>query len=479
MEQSQIKWQSQNNKIFKMNFKIKFAVLFSSLATVFVFANINLPAVFTDNMVLQRNSQVVIWGNANPKEEITLKADFLEKEYKVTTGNDSTFKFVIPTGKEGGPYRISLKGYNEVVLNNVMLGEVWLLSGQSNMEMSASWGIKDGELEASKANYPNIRFFSVPKLSSEFPQHNFFGNWQICTPETMKYFSAVGYFFAQKLQEDLKGVPIGLICSAWGGSPAELWTPEEVFGSNPSLAENFKKLGNSDYYPSQISGAYNAMIYPVNNFKFKGVLWYQGETNTGNSEGYKDLLSSMISSWRKAKGYDFPFYIVQIAGFTGWSDTTVRIKNAQRVVAQTVPNSGMVVTTDLDKTDDIHPKNKKPVGVRMANLVLKNVYNFKKGLVESPAFKNVEYKGSKAVLTFEFADGLHFKNPNSQLFEMAGNDGKFYPAKPTLKGNQITLVSTSVKNPVNVRYAWSNVAMPDLFNKSGLPLSSFTTESLK
>lgn len=456
-----------------------YLTIFSLFVSAFMMANINLPAIFTDNMVLQRNAEVIIWGNASPKEEITLKADFLDKEYKIIAGNDATFKFVIPTGKEGGPYKISLKGYNEVVLKNVMLGEVWLLSGQSNMEMSASWGIKDGEMEVSKANHPNIRFFSVPKLSSAFPQDNLYGNWQVCTPETMKNFSAVGYFFAEKLQENLENVPIGLIASAWGGSPAELWTPKEVFTANPTMLDNYKKITASEYYPSQISSAYNAMIYPINNFRWKGVLWYQGETNTGNPDGYKDLLAAMITSWRKAKTEDFPFYIIQIAGYTGWSDTTVRIQNAQRIVSQTIPNSGLVVTSDLDKTDDIHPKNKKPVGIRMANLVLKNIYGFKNELVESPTLKNVVFKGNKAILNFDFAEGLYFKNKTSELFEVAGTDGKFRKAKASLKGNQIILQSQAVKNPAYVRYGWSNVANPDVYNQSELPLSSFTTENLK
>lgn len=459
-----------------MKSKISFLLL---IMTNFVFANINLPAIFADNMVLQRNSEVIIWGNANPKEEITLKADFLGKEYKTITGNDAVFKFTIPTGKEGGPYTITLKGYNEVTLKNVMLGEVWLISGQSNMEYSPSWGMKDADTEIAKANFPNIRFFTVPKLSSEYPQNNLFGNWLPCDQNTMKYSSAIGYFFAQKIQEDLNGVPVGIISSAWGGTAAELWTPENVFKQNPQLLDNYKKLGNSEYYPSQASGAYNAMIYPINQYKIKGALWYQGETNTGNPDGHKDLLSSMIQSWRNAKGEDFPFYIIQIAKYTGWSDTTVRIQNAQRIVSEAIKNSGLVITSDLDRTDDIHPKNKKPVGIRMANLVLKNVYDKRNGLVESPTFKTVEYKGNKAILSFDFADGLHFKDKESKLFEIAGPDGKFVPASAVIKGNQVIVESKEVKNASNVRYDWSNIVTPDLYNRSELPASSFTTENLK
>ncbi|WP_292009526.1 sialate O-acetylesterase [Chryseobacterium sp.] len=458
---------------------MKIYTFLSLLIGSLMWANINLPAIFTDNMVLQRNSEVVIWGNAIPKEEITLKADFLDKEYKVVTGNDAIFKIIIPVGKAGGPYTISLKGYNEVSLKNVMSGEVWLVSGQSNMEMSAAWGIKDGDAEVAKAHHPNIRFFSVPKLSSVFLQNNLFGEWQTCTPETMKNFSAIGYFFAEKLQQELNDVPVGIISAAWGGSPAELWTPGYVFKEKPQLFENYKNLSASDYYPSQLSGAYNAMIYPINSFKIKGVLWYQGETNTGNPDGYSVLLSSMISAWRNDRGYNFPFYLIQIAPYTGWGDTTVRIKNVQRIVSEEVPNSGLVITSDLDVVDDIHPKNKKPVGIRMANLILKNIYHSHNNLVESPRFKSVDFKGNKTILHFDYAEGLHFKNKESQLFEIAGTDGKFSKAKATIKGTDIILESKTVRHPALVRYAWRNTAIPDLFNRADLPASSFTTENEK
>lgn len=184
----------------------------------------------------------------------------------------------------------------------------------------------------------------------------------------------------------------------------------------------------------------------------------------------------MIQSWRQARGEEFPFYIIQIAKYTGWGDTTVKIQNSQRIVSETVKNSGLVITSDLDRTDDIHPKNKKPVGIRMANLILKNVYGKNNGLVESPKLKNVEYKGNKAILSFDFADGLHFKDKESKLFEIAGTEGQFVPATAVIKGNQIILESKEVKSPVNVRYDWSNTAVPDLFNKSELPASSFSTE---
>lgn len=456
-----------------MRLSLIITVLFTSIAT----ANIHLPQIFSNDMVLQRNSEVTLWGNAEPREEITLKADFLEREIKVKTRNDATFSISFKTPKEGGPYTISLKGYNEVTLKNVMLGEVWLMSGQSNMEMSAAWGIKDGDSEMAKAQYPNIRFFGVKKSSSEYPQKDVIGNWSICSPETAKYFSAVGYFFAQRMHQELGNVPIGIICSAWGGSAAELWTPKQVFDEQPFLSESFKKLqsGENEYYPTQTSVAYNAMIAPLNPLKIAGVAWYQGETNTGNAESYESLLSSMIQSWRKAKGYDFPFYIIQLASYKGWGDATAQVKNIQRKVAENVPNSGLVVISDYAMLDDIHPKDKKPVGERLANLALTEVYH-KSENGKFPRWKSVEFKGKRAILSLDDAEGLHFKNKNSEEFEIAGSDKNYVRAKATLKGKQIILESQSVQSPVYVRYNWSNTALPDLYNQWNLPASIYTNE---
>ncbi len=447
------------------------------VSSLFMWADIHLPAVFTDNMVLQRNSEVTIWGNANPNEEITLTADFLDKEYKIKAGNTATFKISFPTPKEGGPYNITLKGYNEVKLKNVMLGEVWLLSGQSNMEMTPSWGILNKDEEVAKAIESNIRFFTVQKAANLYPQTDVIGKWEVCTPETMKNFSAVGYYFAQKLQQDLKGVPIGLINSSWGGSAAELWTPDRIFKNQPNLLENYLKLGGNEYYPTMPGGAYNAMISPFNDYKIAGNIWYQGETNTGNYQTYNELLSSMIQSWRKDRGYEFPFYIVQIAPCTNYAFSGAEIRNAQRLVAKNTPQSGLVVIGDtITPQDDIHPKNKKPVGQRLSNLIFKEVYEGNSGLVESPEVASIEYNKGQAVLYFNFGEGLYFKNKTTNQFEIAGNDGKFYPAKASLKNQNIILQSPKVKNPSLVRYNWDNKKTPDVFNSAGLPMSTFTTE---
>lgn len=440
-------------------------------------ANVTLPNIFGDNMVLQRNSEVRIWGWANPKEEIKLVSSWNNQEYKTVTNNQAKWELVIKTPEAGGPYTISIKGYNEVVFKNVLIGEVWLCSGQSNMEMSASWGIDNGDEEVKNAANPNIRFFTVSKSTAVTPQNNVLGNWVESTPETMKYFSAVGYFFAKRLREDLKNVPIGLISSNWGGTPAEIWMTEEVFQKDPILLENAKKLNEQEYGPHQSGRAYNAMISPITGFKIAGTIWYQGESNVG-SLVYDKTLSALITSWRKAWNDEFPFYFVQIAPYkTGTNNfSNVTVRNSQRKVLKEVPKTGMVLTSDISDTIDIHPKNKKSVGIRLANLALAETYKVNSNLVNGPLFNEIKIEKNKVTVSFDYDEGLYFKEKKSNQFEVAGADGIFYPAEASIKKNQVILTSKKVLNPVKVRFAWGNTIQPDLFNKANLPASCFISD---
>jgi len=440
-------------------------------------ANVSLPNIFGDNMVLQRNSEVRIWGWANPKEEIKLISSWNNQEYKVTADNQAQWELQIKTPEAGGPFTISIKGYNEIVLKNILIGEVWLCSGQSNMEMSASWGIDDGEEEAKMATNPNIRFFTVPKLTATTPQNNLLGNWTESTPETMKNFSAVGYFFAKRLQEDLKNIPVGLISSNWGGTPAEIWMPEEAVKNDAVLVENAKKLNEQEYGPRQPGRAYNAMIYPITGFKIAGTLWYQGESNVG-SEVYDKTLSALIMSWRKLWQNEFPFYFVQIAPFKNGSNnfSNVIIRNSQRKILRQVNNTGMVVISDISDTIDIHPKDKKSVGTRLANLALANTYKTNSNLVNGPLFKGLKTDKNKLIVSFDYADGLYFKNKKMNQFEIAGSDGRFYPAEVLIKNDEVVLTSKKVAVPLKVRFAWGNTIQSDLYNKANLPASCFISE---
>ena len=448
-------------------------LIFSNTAS----ANVTLPNIFSDNMVLQRNSEVTFWGFANPQEEVVITPSWNKETYKIKASNQAKWEIVIPTPKEGGPYTITIKGYNEIFLKNILIGEVWICSGQSNMEMNASWGIENSDEAVKNALNPNIRFFLVPKLTATTPQNNISGTWTECSPETMKYFSAVGYFFGKRLQEELKNVPIGLISSNWGGTPAEIWMPEEVIQNDAVLLEAAKTRKEESYGPNQPGRAFNAMIYPLTKFKIAGALWYQGESNVGSTV-YDKTLSGLITSWRKLWKYDFLFYYVQIAPYKYGEDHFGGsvIRDAQRKVLQEVPNTGMVVTSDISPIDDIHPKDKKSVGIRLANLALANTYKANTALVNGPLYKGISIEKNKITATFDYAEGLYFKDKKADLFEVAGADNVFYKANAVIKNNTVVLQSDKVKAPVKVRYAWKNTDQATLFNKANLPASSFITE---
>jgi len=440
-------------------------------------ANVILPNIFGDNMVLQRNSAVKIWGWANPKEEITLVSSWDNRKYQVIVNHQEQWEIVIKTPEAGGPYTILIKGNSEIVLNNILIGEVWLCTGQSNMEMSASWGIDNGEEEMKNAADAAIRFFNVPQLTSAELQYTLLGSWTESTPETMKDFSAIGYFFAKRLREDLKNVPVGLISSNWGGTTAEIWIPSEVVQNDPVLLESARKFNEQEYEPRQPGRAYNAMIHPIVGFKIAGTIWYQGESNVG-SLIYDEILTALIASWREVWKDEFPFYYVQIAPYKTGSNNffNVILRDSQRKLLHKVPKTGMVVISDVSDVKEIHPKDKKSVGIRLANLALAETYKIKSNLVNGPLFKDFIVEENEIIVSFDAADGLHFKNKNSSQFEMAGADEIFYPAEASILRDQVILTSKKVSSPVKIRFAWGNTIQSDLFNEVNLPASCFVTD---
>lgn len=452
-------------------FLILFLVISNS-----IMANITLPNIFSDNMVLQRNSEIKIWGWASPKEEVKLTPSWNNQEYKVTANNYAYWEIIIPTPKEGGPFTIAFKGYNEITLKNILVGEVWLCSGQSNMEMNANWGVINGDEESKKATNTNIRFFSVEKASAETPQNNLSANWVSCSPESMKKNSAIAYFFAQHINENLQNIPIGLIISAWGGTPAEVWMPKDIIQNNPELLEASKKIKPSEYCPVEPAQTFNAMIHPIIGYKIAGVLWYQGESNVGSTV-YDKTFSVLITSWRTLWKQNFPFYFVQIAPYQNGNDnySNVLIRDFQRRTLR-IPNTAMVVISDVSTTDDIHPKDKKPVGIRLANLALANIYKTNSNMVNSPLFKDFKIDKNKIKVFFDYADGLYFRDNKTNQFEIAGLDNIYYLAKAEIKNNIVLLTSNKVKNPTKVRFAWENSAQSQLFNKANLPASPFISE---
>jgi sialate O-acetylesterase len=451
-----------------------------TIAVLFIFfqvskANISLPEIFSDNMVLQQKSDIIIWGWAKTGETVVIKADWLDKEVTAQTGTQGTWKITLTTPGAGGPYNIHIKGHNEILLKNVLIGEVWLCSGQSNMEMSAQSGINNGDEEIKNANLPEIRLFTVGTATSHYPQDHLAGKWSVCTPDEMKTFSAIGYFFARKLNKEL-GVPVGVINSSWGGTPAESWMPEEVIQKDDFLREAAAKQKTVPWGPVEPARIYNAMISPLVPFHIAGVLWYQGEANTINAYAYKEMLTALIKSWRSGWGYDFPFYYAQIAPYKyGNPFEGVEVRDAQRRVLE-VPNTGMVVLSDLCDTLNIHPKNKQDAALRLANIALNRYY--KKAISEDsgPLYKSMTIEKNKAIISFDNSEGLHAVGDKLTYFEIAGDDKVYYPAEAKIKNQQVIVQSKKVKIPVAVRFAWRNTATPNLFNGVNLPASCFTTE---
>jgi sialate O-acetylesterase len=443
-----------------------------------MFAKIILPSVFADNMVLQQNSEVAIWGWSDPGETVKIVTSWNSKDtVKVKADNFSAWKTTIKTTNAGGPYSIQILGSSKVELKNVMLGEVWICSGQSNMEMSVNWKLINGEEDAAQANNPNIRIFHIQKTGAEFPQQTCNATWTVCTPENMRNTSAVGYFFARELQQKLN-VPVGIIVSAWGGTPAEVWIEKSRVENDPVLNRH-KYNQHFDWWPGTAGSLYNSMIFPVIPYGIAGAIWYQGESNCDNYQIYSSLMKTLIENWRSDFKKDFPFYLVQIAPYNyGDKGTSEYLREQQEIVTKTVPNTGMVVITDLvDNIKDIHPKDKLNVGKRLANYALAETYKQNVGAYKSPSFQSMQVEKGKVHLMFnDVLTGLKSTGKTPERFLIAGEDKNFVPATAKMDGSTIILSSKLVKTPVAVRFCFDDTTMPDVFSSEGLPLAPFRTD---
>lgn len=440
-----------------------------------LFANISLPQIFSDNMVLQRNAEVKIWGWAKPGEEVTLSTSWNSEKLQNKASNAGYWELTLSTPDIREAQEITISGYNEVVLKNILLGEVWLVSGQSNMEWSFNAGIAHQQEALSMAENKQLRFFSVEHRSADYPQQDLAGKWEVSTIESMKNFSAIAFFFGDKLHKELDGVAIGLINASWGGTPAEVWMPAEVFNGDSGLSEAADLLPDVEWGPNRPGSLYNSMIAPLIPFKLAGILWYQGESNVDNAHYYEKIFSTLIISWRERWMEELPFYYAQIAPYSyGEGDKGVMVREAQRRV-QKLPKTGMVTTSDIGDINDIHPRNKLDVGIRLADLALHEVYG-KPANPYAPAFDKLEITGSKAIVNFKNANGLLISKENStSQFELAGEDRVFYPAEYSIKENKVILHSKHVEKPVYVQFSWGDIMESNLFNKANLPASSFTT----
>lgn len=441
-------------------------------------ADVRLPAIIGSHMVLQQESTVQLWGWSAPAEKITIVGSWDTTTYTVTASRGARWEATIQTPAAGGPYTLRIKGNNQLLLEDVMIGEVWLCGGQSNMEWSGDQQLPQSIAESPNATNKQIRFFYVPKSTAAFPQEDVAARWVVCNPEDMLHFSAIGYFFGKQVNAQT-GFPVGLINSNWGGTPAEVWTPAEVIDRSPSLVSAAEKLKPTQWWPHIKGEAYNAMVYPVLRYGISGVLWYQGESNVGTYETYDELMRGMIGGWRKASGKDFPFYYVQIAPYSYGDD---HIRGALLREAQTTtgsfPKTGMVVVSDLvDNIKDIHPKPKKEVAARLAAYALAEVYGVKGLDYKSPVYASHQIEKGKIRVSFDHVPtALVSKGGDPTEFFIAGADMKFVPASAKIEGKTVVVSSKDVKEPVAVRFGFTNTAMPNLFSAEGLPVNLFRTD---
>ncbi len=471
-------------------------------------AHVQLPALFSDNMVLQQGMPVTIWGWAHEGEKVTVK--FRGQTVSTTTRNLKWSVKLRPL-KAGGPDTLTIgAAQNTVTLTNVLVGEVWVCSGQSNMEWPLSQAYQP-EADIASATNNLIRLFRVPKAKSDSPTVKVKASWQLCSPQAVPGFSAVGYYFGRDLQAARK-VPVGLIQSDWGGSPAEAWMSREALEINAryqtevldtyAVAEKnhraallayeiekaeaeknkqeFKKRAPGlGWKPSEL---YNGMIAPLIPYAIKGAIWYQGESNAGRAEQYRTLFADMIRCWRRDwRQDDFTFLCVQLAPFMAIKDqpaesSWAELREAQGLATKTLPNVGMAVITDVGDAKDIHPNKKQPVGARLA-LAARGIAYGEKIEFSGPLYRRLEIKGDKAVVHFNHVGkGLEARDGELKGFAVCGDDKNFVWAKAEIVGDTVVVSNAAVTKPVAVRFGWADYPVVNLWNKDGLPASPFRTD---
>ncbi|MBK1827859.1 sialate O-acetylesterase [Haloferula rosea] len=461
--------------------------------------SLKVAGIFADHMVLQQQAKAPIWGTATAKAEVTITTSWNQETTTTTTGHDGRWKTTLDTPSAGGPFQIQItSGSSKIQLKNVLIGEVWICSGQSNMQWKMrGFGLDHWKDDVAKAKHPGIRFCQVPQVLALETQDDMRANWSACTPQTVLNFSAVAYFFGSRLHQELD-VPIGLISTNWGGSSAEAWISPEKLGREfpefdktlagyPAIAESSGALyagkkgvpkGLNQRSPAVL---YNSMIHPLIPYAFRGVIWYQGESNVRNPSQYARLFPALIEDWRTRWGAgDFPFYFVQIAPFHYKQEPIpVAFLREAQMKTLSLPRTGMAVTMDVGDATNIHPKKKKPVAERLALMALARDYG-RSDLVDSgPLYQDHEVQaGSIRIKCTGTGSGLASSDgePLSH-FTIAGKDRKFVPAEATIDGDTLIVSSDKVRTPVAVRFAWGNADAPNFANKEGLPASSFRTDA--
>lgn len=459
-------------------------VLFVSvISTGTIFGQVKLPAIFGDNMVLQQQTQAAIWGLAAKNSTVKVTTSWNNKSYTAKAGSDGKWKLKVATPSAGGPFEVSISDGTTLKLKNVMIGEVWVCSGQSNMEMPVKGYMSQPVLGSNESiatsSNPAIRLFTVKKASSLQPLDDVTGSWKTCEPENVSEFSATAYFFGLMLNKALK-VPVGLINTSWGGTRIEPWMSEAGF-KNFDFVKLSDKNQQGTINIQTPTVLYNAMINPLVGYGIRGAIWYQGESNRNEASQYEKLLPGMIENWRSVWGVgDFPFYYVQIAPFdygpTGLNSAFLR--EAQLKASTAIPGIGMACIMDIGEKDIIHPANKKAGSDRLAYLALVNTYGKTGFAASGPVLKDMTVSGQVVKLTFNNAvNGLTSFGKELACFEIAGANKRFYPAKAFITGGGITLICPFVSEPIAVRYAFKDFIVGDLFNTEGLPASSFRTDT--
>jgi sialate O-acetylesterase len=452
-------------------------------------AEVRLPKILGSHMVLQRNQEIKIWGWADKGEKIVVEFNNIEKETRADSQGDWILTF--PAMKAGGPHDMYIQGKNLIEVENILIGDVWVCSGQSNMR----WSIEElptVESDTAEARYSGIRLFRVPQVASKQPEHDIpSGEWQECTPENILPFSAVGYFFGREIHSQLR-VPIGLLSSNRGGTNVETWTSAEAIARVEGFSEWVDNIASLDTTSEELKPnsapalLFNGMIHPILNFNVNGVIWYQGErnANAGRSYQYRELFPLMINDWRKRwEQPDLPFLFVQLANFreppeypeeSSWAE----LREAQ-LMALKLPQTGMAVTIDIGEEGTIHPKNKLDVGKRLALAALKIAYD--KDIVYSgPIYKEMQIEGRDAILSFDhIGSGLMVRDKYGYVKGMAiaGPDKVFHWAKASVNDNKVIVHNDKVDKPIAVRYGWAqNPDDVNLYNQEGLPASPFRTD---
>ncbi|HEY3901535.1 MAG TPA: sialate O-acetylesterase [Chthoniobacter sp.] len=492
--------------------------LASACLTGTALADVKLPSIISDNMVLQQDTPASVFGWAEPGEKITVK--FAGKSAAATAGPDGKWVTKLEGLTAGTTGELTVSGKNTLTIKNVVVGEVWVASGQSNMEFTVNRG-KDAAEETKAADFPMIRMYTVKKNPQTEPADNTEGKWEVCSPQTVPTFSAVGYFFARRLYQTLKQ-PIGIIHTSWGGTPAEYWTPKPILARDPAFKPitdswdqavvnypkakakydeelaAFKEASKTPPAPGATAPKppraprggdafgspgclFNGMIAPLIDYTVRGVIWYQGEANARAAELYKKLFPTMIHSWRAAwQNADMPFLYVQLANYmqrhpeptdTDWA----RLREAQLQTLE-VPHTGMAVTIDIGESKDIHPKNKQEVGRRLALWAEATVY-YRDQEYSGPLPSGFQTEDNKIRLTFRNGDDLKASDGGKiKGFAIAGEDRKFYWADAEIQGDHVVISSPQVSNPVAVRYGWDDDPDCNLINKTGLPATPFRTD---